>query len=75
MLSLNVGGDELEDLSGDRHTLPLGLLSKDRQPCLELGWLDIRREAPFEAAPQPVFQVAIDRGGRSEDRTICLLLS
>ncbi len=54
---VDVAGDEREDLVGNPvEVLGLGLLAEDGQAGLELRDLDVRDQAPLEAAAQAVLE-------------------
>ena len=61
----DVGRDVAEHLVRDIGSLPLRLLTEDREPGLELGRLDVGDQTPLEAVAEPV----LERGDGSR-RTI-----
>ena len=59
----DVGGDEESHVGGYGGVLGLRFTLEDCDFSLEIGWLDVGDEAPFEAAAETVFDVAEFFGG------------
>ena len=55
-VGLDATRDERENFRRGGEFLSLGLLLKDGQPRLEIGWLDVGEEPPFETRPKPFFE-------------------
>ena len=56
MLSLTIGGDEVEHVVADDGVLVLGLGAEDGDAGLELGRLDVGGQAGQQPAPEAVLQ-------------------
>ena len=56
MLVLHLARDEEGDVLGQLHPLRFRLLAEDRDLRLDVGGLDVRDEAPLEAAVQPLLE-------------------
>jgi len=68
---LHMGGDELQDVVGDVLAVGFRLGPQDRQACLEVRGVDLGDQAERKRLRSRSSSVSIERGARSEVRTIC----